>query len=82
MTTRNCFDGRLNRFTEGTIGFADYLPTDDIDRAFGGLITFTGLFISEEEIDITTVPSPTSPRISGELRLRYDEVLVVTPETN
>jgi hypothetical protein len=81
VVTDNCFDRRLDRYTKGTIVLADYLPTEDVNRTFGGALTFTGLFISEEEIDITTVPSETSPRISGDLRLRYDEV-IATPEEN
>ncbi len=70
----NCFDSRLQRYVDGTITLEDYDPEDgDGPRTLGGDFTFSALFVAEDEVDLTTVPSPTAPRLSGTLSLAYDE---------
>jgi hypothetical protein len=69
----NCLDAGVERFFEGTLTLEDYQPVTGPDRSLGGTFDFAAVFVSEDEIDITTVPTPTSPRITGTLQLRYDE---------
>lgn len=77
MRFENCFSTSLQRFREGTIVMDDYVPArGDAPRTRSGEFDFGTLFISEEEITISTVPTPTSPRIDGGLLLQYEESLV------
>ncbi|MEO0973485.1 MAG: hypothetical protein AAFX85_10360, partial [Pseudomonadota bacterium] len=77
----NCFDATLDRFVEGVITLDEYQPIDEDAReaSLGGEIDFLSFFIAEQEVDIDTLPSTTSPRLTGRLTLLYEEVEIEEP---
>ena len=73
----NCFNSTADRFLEGTIVIDEYTPSrGDPPRTLAGEVDFGTLFIAEDEVTISTVPDPSSPRIDGGLNLDYQEALV------
>jgi hypothetical protein len=70
---------RVSRFAEGTILIDDYRPArGDAPRTRGAQFDFSTLTVSEEQITITTVPDPASPRVDGGLELLYQETIEPT----
>ena len=75
----NCLNARVARYSEGTIVIDDYEPDrGDPPRTVGGQFDFGTLTIAEEQISITTVPDPVSPRIDGGLDLHFEETVETT----
>ncbi|MEO0424585.1 MAG: hypothetical protein AAF184_19765 [Pseudomonadota bacterium] len=76
LRVESCFDSQLNRFLDGVITLADYIPIDEDanERSFGATLDLAQLFISEQEVNVGTNASSTSPRVDGTVVVRYDEV--------
>ena len=76
----NCFNSGIDRYLDGTVVIDDYQPPrGDAPRTLGGELAFGTLFIAEDQVTITTVADPSSPRVDGGLNLLYEESLVTTP---
>ncbi|MEM9385308.1 MAG: hypothetical protein AAGA68_09635 [Pseudomonadota bacterium] len=84
LRVESCFDSQLSRFLDGVITLTDYIPIDEdaAERSFGASLDLAQLFISEEEVNVGTNASSTSPRVDGIVIVRYDEIEieVVTDE--
>jgi hypothetical protein len=77
----NCRNAGVAIYREGTIVIAEYHPArGDPPRTRAGEIDFGTLFFAEDQVTITTVPEPASPRIDGGLDLLYEETVTAPTE--
>ncbi len=73
----NCFDALGERYSEGIITLQNYVAAvGDSPRMLAIDLDYGNLFLGEEPISITTIPSVSSPRINGGLMLEYQESLI------